>query len=73
MQKIVKIRRDGYVFSQHTVVQGAGMIGMLIKNPRSGRQLALSVHAPVERLEAKHALIVCELETVCAAASALDS
>jgi DNA-binding IclR family transcriptional regulator len=73
MLKVAEIRRAGYVFSRHTVVQGAGMIGMLIKNPKSGRQLALSVHAPVERLEARQDMIVRELAAVCAAVSALDS
>lgn len=73
MITIEQIRRDGYVFSRHTVVRGAGMIGMLIKNPKSGRQLALSVHAPVPRLEEKRATIVRELNAVCKAATALDS
>ena len=72
-ERIRQIRRAGYVFSKHTVVQGAGMLGMLIQNPRSGRQLALSVHAPVERLEAKQDLIRRELLEVCRAASALDA
>ena len=72
-ERIREIRRTGHVFSKHTVVQGAGMLGMLIQSPRSGRQLALSVHAPVERLEAKQKLILRTLSEVCRAASALDA
>lgn len=70
--KINEVRRSGYVFSKHTVVKDAGMIGMLIPNPKNGRQLALCVHGPVVRLEQKESLILKELSSVCNAAMALD-
>lgn len=72
MVRIHEIRKRGFVFSKHTIVQGAGMIGMLIQSPRSGRQLALCVQAPVDRLEQKEDLILRELASVCSAAAALD-
>ena len=71
--RIKQIRKAGYVFSKHTVVRGAGMMGMLIQSPRSGRQLALSVHGPVDRLEFKQDLILKQLAAVCSAVSALDT
>ncbi len=61
MERINKVRVDGYVFSRHTVVVGGGMIGILIPDAPDGRRLAMSVHAPVERLEEKQDLIVSEL------------
>lgn len=72
LSKINEVRKSGYVFSKHTVVKDAGMIGMLIPNPKNKRQLALCVHGPVIRLEKKESLILKELSSVCNAANALD-
>ncbi len=44
MQKLRKIRKDGYVISLHTVTAGAGVIGMLLPERRHGRILAIGVH-----------------------------
>lgn len=52
MQRIAKIRADGYVISQHTVTVGAGVIGMLLPERRHGRVLAIGVGGPTERLVA---------------------
>jgi IclR family KDG regulon transcriptional repressor len=72
MAEITKIRRDGYVFSRHTVIQGAGMIGMLIPPPTgTSRRLAIGVHGPVDRLEEKRRVILRELAAVTAAAGIL--
>jgi IclR family KDG regulon transcriptional repressor len=72
MEEVNRIRRDGYVFSRHTVVAGAGMIGMLIP-PRTpdSRQLAISVHGPVDRLDEKQRTILRELAAVTTAAGIL--
>ena len=72
LSKINEVRKSGYVFSKHTVVKDAGMIGMLIPNSKNKRQLALCVHGPVIRLEKKESLILKELSSVCNAANALD-
>ncbi|MGF3028083.1 IclR family transcriptional regulator [Methylobacterium aquaticum] len=69
MERINKVRADGYVFSRHTVVVGGGMIGILIPDAPDGRRLAMSVHAPVERLEEKQDLIVSELRAAFPAGS----
>jgi IclR family transcriptional regulator, KDG regulon repressor len=61
MERVERVRADGYVFSRHTVVVGGGMIGILIPHAPDGRRLAMSVHAPVERLEEKQDLILAEL------------
>ena len=52
------IRADGYVMSQHTVTEGAGVIGMLIPERRHGRTLAIGVGGPVVRLTEKKELIL---------------
>jgi len=72
LNKVNEIRRSGFVFSKHTVVEGAGLIGMLIplRTPDS-RQLALSVHGPVVRLEVKAGSILKELAVVTNAAGVL--
>ena len=73
VEKIKAIQRAGYVFSKHTIVQGAGMIGMLIP-PASDpgeRRFALCVQGPVERLEAKRDIILRELASVTHAIGAL--
>jgi DNA-binding IclR family transcriptional regulator len=71
LAQVRAIRRDGYVFSRHTVVQGAGMIGMLVPQEPGARPLTISVHAPVERLERKKRIILDELSAVMSAACAL--
>ena len=53
MEVIRQIRGDGYVMSQHTVTEGAGVIGMLIPERRHGRVLAIGVGGPVVRLTEK--------------------
>ncbi|WP_237173627.1 IclR family transcriptional regulator [Paracandidimonas lactea] len=58
MEHVKKGRRDGYVFSQNTLEPGAGSIAMLLPERRFGRVFALGVHGPVERLSAKHDLIL---------------
>ena len=58
MQRIRKIRKDGYVISLHTVTAGAGVIGMLLPERRHGRILAIGVGGPVERLVSKRTHIL---------------
>lgn len=58
MQRIRKIRKDGYIVSLHTVTQGAGIIGMLLPLRRHGRILAVGVAGPVDRLVAKRLHII---------------
>jgi DNA-binding IclR family transcriptional regulator len=58
MQRIRKIRKDGYVISLHTVTEGAGVIGMLLPQRRHGRILAIGVGGPVERLVSKRTHIL---------------
>jgi IclR family transcriptional regulator, KDG regulon repressor len=58
MQKLRKIRKDGYVISLHTVTAGAGVIGMLLPERRHGRILAIGVGGPVERLVSKRTQIL---------------
>jgi DNA-binding IclR family transcriptional regulator len=61
MVRIREIRRQGYVFSEHTVTVGVGVIGMLLPIRRHGRILAIGVGGPVERLEQKKKRILSEL------------
>jgi DNA-binding IclR family transcriptional regulator len=61
MARIKEIRKQGYVFSRHTVTAGAGVIGMLLPIRRHGRILAIGVGGPVERLEQKKKRILSEL------------
>ncbi|WP_207539505.1 IclR family transcriptional regulator [Sabulicella rubraurantiaca] len=58
MEIIRQIRTDGYVMSQHTVTEGAGVIGMLIPERRHGRVLAIGVGGPVVRLTEKKEAIL---------------
>lgn len=58
MEIIRQIRADGYVMSQHTVTEGAGVIGMLIPERRHGRVLAIGVGGPVVRLTEKKEVIL---------------
>ncbi len=73
MKIVYKIRKDGFIFSKNTVVPGAGMIGMLIPKEMGSKQLALSVHGPVSRLEEKEKLILENLAAVTTAAGILGS
>jgi IclR family transcriptional regulator, KDG regulon repressor len=61
MQRIRGIREQGFVFSRHTVIKGAGVIAKLLPIRRHGRILAIGVGAPVDRLEANEHQIVREL------------
>ena len=55
LMKIVNgIRRDGYMFSKHVVVQDAGVIAVLLPKRDFGRDLVLGVGGPVSRLEERH-------------------
>jgi DNA-binding IclR family transcriptional regulator len=58
MAIIRRIREDGYVMSQHTVTEGAGVIGVLIPERRHGRVLAIGVSGPVVRLTEKKEFIL---------------
>jgi DNA-binding IclR family transcriptional regulator len=55
---IAAVRRDGYVFSKHTVVRGTGIIAMLLPQGMLGRTFAIGVAGTVARLEQKQAMIV---------------
>lgn len=57
-EKIRQIRETGYVYSKHTVVQGGGVIGMLLPKPQWGRIYAIGVNGKVEMLEKKRDLII---------------
>ena len=61
MARVKEIRKQGYVFSRHTVTAGAGVIGMLLPIRRHGRIFAIGVGGPVERLEQKKKRILSEL------------
>jgi DNA-binding IclR family transcriptional regulator len=62
MANIREIRRQGYVFSRHTVIVGGGIIAMLLPVRRYGRILAIGVNGPVDRLEAMKKKIIAELK-----------
>lgn len=51
MKIVDGIRRDGYMFSKHTIVQDAGVIAALLPKRDFGRNLVLGVGGPVSRLE----------------------
>lgn len=52
LMKIINgIRRDGYMFSKHIIVQDAGVIAMPLPKRNFGRILVLGVGGPVSRLE----------------------
>jgi DNA-binding IclR family transcriptional regulator len=63
MARVREVRKQGYVFSRHTVTAGAGVIGMLLPIRRHGRILAIGVGGPVDRLEEKKDQILAELRT----------
>jgi DNA-binding IclR family transcriptional regulator len=59
LMKIINgIRRDGYMFSKHIIVQDAGVIAMPLPKRNFGRPLVLGVGGPVSRLEENEAQIV---------------
>jgi len=58
MARIREIRRDGHVFSRHTVTRGAGIVARLLPPREDGRRLAVGVSGPVERLAAKRETIL---------------
>ncbi|RJF68724.1 IclR family transcriptional regulator [Rhodopseudomonas palustris] len=52
LMKIVNgIRRAGFMFSKHIIVQDAGVIAVLLPKRDAGRNLVLGVGGPVSRLE----------------------
>ncbi|OKO74274.1 IclR family transcriptional regulator C-terminal domain-containing protein [Bradyrhizobium sp. AS23.2] len=61
MQRIREIREQGYVFSRNTLVDGIGLIGMLLPIRRHGRILAIGVGGPLDRLDKKKDKILKEL------------
>lgn len=67
MARVAQGRRDGYLFSKHTLEPGAGNIAMLLPDRRFGRVFSLGVHGPVERLEDKEADIVAAMRSGIAA------
>lgn len=65
LTRVAAIRRDGHVFSRHTVVRGAGVIARLLPPPSGdGPRLAVGVSGPVERLIEKRGTILREMEAV---------
>jgi DNA-binding IclR family transcriptional regulator len=69
-RSIAMVRRDGYVFSRHTVRRGVGIIAMLLPESMLGRALgrtfAIGVAGNVIRLEAKEPAILAALRKSCA-------
>lgn len=55
-----KIRQEGFVFSRHTIVHGAGYLGMLMPSSEDNMhpRLAIGVNGPVDRLEEKRSAIL---------------
>lgn len=66
LMKIINgIRRDGYMFSKHIIVQDAGVIAMLLPRRDFGRDLVLGVGGPVSRLEERHdEILACMRERI---------
>lgn len=62
MARVREVRRQGYVFSKHSVSRGAGVIAMLLPRVGFERTLAIGVAGPVSRLERKERLIISELK-----------
>ncbi|WP_372024371.1 helix-turn-helix domain-containing protein [Tistrella mobilis] len=58
MVPVTEVRQLGYVYSRHTVTQGAGVIGMLLPPQSYGRRFTVGVGGPVDRLEEKHDMIL---------------
>lgn len=63
MHEIEKGRKNGYIFSKHTLERGAGCIAMLLPERRFDRVFALGVHGPVERLQEKLDDVLVQLRT----------
>ena len=60
------IRRDGYLFSRHIVVQDAGVIAMPLPRRSFGRTFVLGVGGPVSRLEEAQAPILAAMRAAIA-------
>ena len=60
-RNIAAVRRDGYVFSRHTVRRGTGIIAMLLPERVLGRTFAIGVAGSVAALERKQAAILVSL------------
>ncbi|MEJ1968954.1 MAG: IclR family transcriptional regulator [Rhizomicrobium sp.] len=60
-RNIAAVRRDGYVFSRHTVRRGTGIIAMLLPAGPFGRTFAIGVAGQVPQLEKKQAQILASL------------
>lgn len=77
MIEVQKVRKQGYVFSKHTVQQGNGVIGMMTPFQKYGRAIALGVGGTVAQLERKREMILYEMrrsiETIETTISALPS
>jgi IclR family transcriptional regulator, KDG regulon repressor len=69
-RNIAAVRRDGHVFSRHTVRRGVGIIAMLLPERMLGRAFgrafAIGVAGNVARLEANEAAILAALRKGCA-------
>jgi DNA-binding IclR family transcriptional regulator len=57
-RNIEAVRRDGFVFSRHTVRRGVGIIAVMLPQTRHGRAFALGVAGNVARLEEKQEAIL---------------
>ncbi len=60
-ERVNAARGRGYVFSRHTVSQGAGIIAILLPRGPFGRTFAIGIGGPVSRLERKQPMILREL------------
>jgi len=61
-RNITAVRRDGFVFSRHTVRRGTGIIAMLLPDEVHGRVFAIGLAGAVARLEEKQAAILASLQ-----------
>ncbi|HEX4183141.1 MAG TPA: IclR family transcriptional regulator [Caulobacteraceae bacterium] len=61
MERVNAARGRGYVFSKHTVSEGAGIIASLLPHGPFGRTFAIGVAGPVRRLEQRETAILREL------------
>jgi IclR family KDG regulon transcriptional repressor len=64
-RNIAAVRRDGYVFSRHTVRRGVGIIAMLLPGRALGRTFAIGVAGNVARLDEKEPAILAALRKGC--------
>lgn len=60
-RRLSQVRRDGYVFSRHTVRRGTGIVAVLLPERILGRVFAIGVAGPVARLEEKETAILASL------------